>query len=149
MDRSDVADRLAFVAGALNRRLRPGTGTDRLTHVELSVLATVARAGAIRPGDVARVEGIAAPGATRILTELEQRGLVRREPDPADGRSTLMGTTTAGVRAILEARHDRAQAVEVLLVDLNERDLAVVGQAVQLLDAVLQGVRPSHELSTG
>lgn len=141
LDRSDIAERLAFVAGALNRRLRPGAGTDQLTHVELSVLATVAGAGPIRPGDVARLEGIAAPGATRILTELEHRRLVRRDPDPADGRSTLISTTPAGSTAIVEARRVRAETVATLLGGIDEADLAAVGHAVQVLEAVLQDAR--------
>lgn len=141
VDRGEIAERLAFVAGSLGRRLRPGIGTDELTHVELSVLATVAGAGPIRPGDVARLEGIAAPGATRILAELEHRRLVRREPDPADGRSTLFTTTTAGTAAIVEARRVRAEMVDTLLVGIDEGDLAAIGHAVQVLDRVLQDAR--------
>lgn len=139
--RGEVASRLAFVAAALNRRLRPAGAGVGLTHVELSALATVARAGAVRPGDVARLEGIAAPGATRILAELERRGLIRREPDPVDGRSTLVGTTAAGDAAILDARRARAEGVQRLLDDLDDQDLAAITQAVGALEAALQGDR--------
>ncbi len=138
-ERSEIAERLAIVAGALSRRLRPGAGTALLTHVELSVLATVARAGSIRPGDVARLEGMAAPGATRILTELEHRRLVHREPDPADGRSILIATTPAGSAAIVEARKARTETVESLLVGIADPDLAVIGHAVQVLQSALLG----------
>lgn len=137
VERREIAERLAIVAGALSRRLRPGAGTAELTHVELSVLATVARAGSIRPGDVARLEGMAAPGATRILTELEHRRLVHREPDPADGRSILIATTPAGSAAILQARKVRAETVEGLLVGIAETDLAAIGHAVRVLQAAL------------
>ena len=79
----DLASRLAFVVGAITRRLRShGTA---LTPAALSALASIARAGSIRPGDLARAEGTGAPGVTRLLTELEQRGYVAREADPEVG----------------------------------------------------------------
>ena len=99
---ADLAERLAFVAGSINRRLRPPA--EALTHVALSALASIERLGAVRPGDLARIEGIAAPGMTRLVTDLEGRGLVARSADPGDGRSQLIRLTEDGVAAVAAAR---------------------------------------------
>lgn len=51
-----------------------------------------------------------------ILDELQQAGLIRREPDPADRRARLLSITTAGrqvrlaVRGEIQANEDRVLA---------------------------------------
>jgi DNA-binding MarR family transcriptional regulator len=135
-----LAGRLAFVVGTITRRLR-SRGTV-LTPAALSALASIARAGAIRPGDLARLEGTGAPGVTRLLTELEQRGYVVREADPEDRRSILVRTTTAGDAAVLDARSARAAGVAQLLEACDEADLAAVEQAVGALERALLTTLP-------
>lgn len=132
---SDVAERLAFVAGSLNRRLRPPA--DALTHIAISALASVLRAGAVRPGDLARIEGVAAPGMTRLLADLEQRGLVTREPDPGDGRSQLIRLSGTGEAAVIAARQARATGMAALLERVPDEDLEVVARALDVLERAL------------
>ena len=138
---SDLAARLAFVAGSLSRRLRPPP--DALTHVALSALASIERLGAVRPGDLARTEGTAAPGMTRIVAELEGRGLVVRAADPDDGRSHLIRLTEAGTAELGIARRDRAAAVARLLAAVEPEDLAVLTRAVGVLESALLATTPS------
>lgn len=137
----ELAERLAFVAGSLNRRLRPSA--DALTHVGVSALASVQRAGAVRPGDLARVEGIAAPGTTRLVAELERRGLVSREPDPEDGRSQLIRVTPEGEAELVRARQARAAGVEAILAAVSEEDRPALEQAVGVLERALLATTPS------
>ncbi|MEV4642293.1 MarR family transcriptional regulator [Actinoplanes sp. NPDC049548] len=59
-------------------------------------LAVLMRHGPIRPGALAGHLRIAARSATEVVDDLEGRGLVRREPDPADRRATLVALTDAG-----------------------------------------------------
>ena len=71
------------------RRLRQeaaGAGTE-LTPTAASALATVERHGPLTPSELAEIERIKRPTATRTLRVLEEAGLVDRAPDPADGRS--------------------------------------------------------------
>jgi DNA-binding MarR family transcriptional regulator len=140
-DRSDLAERLAFVAGSLNRRLRPPA--DALTHVALSALASIERLGRVRPGDLARVEGIAAPGMTRLVGDLESRGLVARSADPDDGRSQLIRITEAGAAALTAARRDRAAGVETILAEVAPEDRALLERAVAVLEAALLSAAPA------
>lgn len=131
----DLAARLSFIAGSLNRRLRPPA--DALTHVALSALASVERAGAVRPGDLARIERIAAPAMTRLVADLEQRGLVTRAPDPEDGRSQLIGVSAAGHRALGAARAERAAGMQAILGDLTPDDRAALERAVAVLERAM------------
>jgi DNA-binding MarR family transcriptional regulator len=137
----ELAERLAFVAGSLNRRLRPPA--DALTHIAVSALASVERLGAVRPGDLARAEGIAAPGMTRLIGDQEGRGLVARAADPDDGRSQLIRLTDAGVAAVAEARRARAAGVAAILAEVGQEDRADLERAVTVLEAALLAATPS------
>jgi DNA-binding MarR family transcriptional regulator len=140
-ERAAIAERLAWVVGKVNRRLRPPA--DTLTHVAVSALGSIGRAGSVRPGDLARIEGIAAPGMTRLVADLEQRGLVERRQDPDDGRSTLVRLTAAGERGLADARRARARSVRELIEDCSPADLAALRSAVAVLEAALARVTPA------
>ena len=137
----ELAERLAFVVGSMNRRLRPSA--DALTHISVSTLASIERLGEVRPGDLARVEGMAAPGMTRLLGDLEGRGLVTRSPDPIDGRSHLVRLTDAGVAAVADARRHRAAGVAAMLEAVDPADRVTVERAVAVLEAALLATTPT------
>ncbi|MFD1721531.1 MarR family winged helix-turn-helix transcriptional regulator [Amnibacterium endophyticum] len=134
-DRDDLAERLAFVVGSVNRRLRPPA--EALSHVAVSALASIERLGDVRPGDLARVEGVGAPGMTRLVAELEGRGLLVRSPDPDDGRAHRVRLTADGTAAVAEARRVRASGVAALLDDADAADLAALDLAVGVLERAL------------
>ena len=137
----ELAERLAFVAGSLNRRLRPPA--EALTHVAVSALASIDRLGELRPGELARIEGIAAPGMTRLVAELEHRGLVARASDPDDGRSQLIRLTDAGRAAVAEARRARASGVAAILGEVAPEDHVLLERAVTVLEAALLRTTPA------
>src|SRR5690242_7245384 len=73
---NDVPGRLALAVGRLNRRIRSATGG--LSHGQLSALSTIVRRGPLRPSEIAAIEVVAAPTITRVVSDLEARGLVQR-----------------------------------------------------------------------
>src|SRR4249919_1438817 len=90
---TETAARLRMAIVRTARRLRQeaaGEGTE-LTPTAGSALATVERHGPLTPSELARIERIKRPTATRILRVLREAGLVDRTPDPTDGRSALVG----------------------------------------------------------
>lgn len=137
----ELAERLAFVAGSVNRRLRPPA--DALTHIAVSALASIDRLGTVRPGALARIEGIAAPGMTRLIGDLQGRGLVARSADPDDGRSHLIRLTAAGIEAVAEARTARALGMAAILEDLSADDDAALEHFVTILERALLRSTPS------
>lgn len=135
-DRSDVAARLAVAVGRINRRAR--TGSQSLTYGIVSALATVVRHGPLRPGDLARHEVVTKPTMTRVLTELEQRGFIEREPDPSDGRAFMVSATPDGIAAVEAARTERTGIIAELLEDLDEADVVAIAGALEALERVAQ-----------
>jgi DNA-binding MarR family transcriptional regulator len=132
VERAEVAARLAIAVGRISRRIRPsGYG---LSLGLLSALSDVVRNGPVRPGDLARTEAVAAPTMTRVIAELERRGLITRSPDPADGRSFFVMATGAGAVAVLEARAERAEHVAALIADLSDDQVACLAAALPVLE---------------
>ena len=84
-DLSGLAAHLRLVITRTARRLRQEAGTD-LGPSQTSALATIERHGPLTPSELARMERIQRPTATRIVARLEVAGLVGRVADPADGR---------------------------------------------------------------
>jgi DNA-binding MarR family transcriptional regulator len=136
----DVPGRLALSIGRLSRRLRAAGGG--LSHGLLSALATIAKQGPIRLADLAQRELVSAPSATRLVTELEAKGLVTRTVDPADGRAFLIEATGAGAQTILQARSARAELVAELLGQLNRADAAAIAAALPALEAMAEDAWP-------
>jgi DNA-binding MarR family transcriptional regulator len=137
-DRHDAA-RLAIAIGRINRRIRPSG--DGLTQGQLSALSTIVRRGPLRPGDIARIETIAPPTVTRVVTDLERRGLVQREPDAADRRSFFVHGTPQGEQAILRARTERAERIGVLMESLGDDQRAAIAAALDALELIAE---PAH-----
>jgi len=131
LPREEIAARLAQSVGRLNRRIRADS---ELTPGQVSALATIVRCGPIRPGDLARVERVAAPTVTRLLADLETRGLVARTSDPDDGRSFFVSGTETGAEAILRARTERAERVLTVFDELSEEQIAHIAGALDALD---------------
>lgn len=137
----DVPGRLALAVGRLNRRIRSATGG--LSHGQLSALSTVARRGPLRPSELAAIEVVAAPTITRVVSDLESRGLVERAPDPADGRSFLVSGTQAGIDLLLAARSDRARAVAAILAELEPEEVEALRRALPALEEAAHIARPA------
>jgi DNA-binding MarR family transcriptional regulator len=128
--------RLALLVARLNRRLIPASGG--LSHGLLMSLASVAKRGPLRLAELAALEEMSAPGATRVVAELENRGLVTRGVDPADGRAVLITATTTGMDAILRARAARAEVMAQLLEGLSSSELKQVEAALPALERAIE-----------
>jgi DNA-binding MarR family transcriptional regulator len=67
---------------------------------------------------------------SRIVNRLEQRGLVRREPDPTDGRFTNAILTDQGFQTIADAAPGHIAHVRSIVIDvLSSEQLRRFGRA--------------------
>lgn len=84
-------------------------------------LMVVRRHGTPRLGDVAQHLRIAPRSATEVVDGLEQRGLLAREPDPADRRATCVALTDAGARLLDDVDRARRVDADAYFAVLDER----------------------------
>jgi DNA-binding MarR family transcriptional regulator len=133
---TDLAHRLRPVLTRLARRMRQEAGGD-LTPTQQAALATISCHGPLTPSELASRERIQRPTATRVLALLEERGLVARTADPADGRSSLVSATGAG-DALLASVRDRKDLYLARHLDgLSAEELAALDRAAEILERVL------------
>src|SRR3954447_24856496 len=129
---ADLAGRLRLALTRTARRLRQEAGTD-LSPTLTAALATIERHGPVSPSRLAELERIQRPTATRTVARLEERGLVMRSADPADGRGALVAVSAAG-RALLKNVRGRKNAyLARRLRDLPADEVADLERAAEIL----------------
>lgn len=63
---------------------------------EMEAIAALGRGSAMRMGDMARAMLVSAPNATRIVKQLEDRGLAQRGPSANSDREVIVRLTPKG-----------------------------------------------------
>ncbi|HUK73742.1 MAG TPA: MarR family transcriptional regulator [Streptosporangiaceae bacterium] len=127
------ATRLRVAIARLSRRLRRHELAG-LTPTQLSALATVEKADALRLGDLAAAEGIAPSTLTRLVTALEEAGYVRRYAVPEDARASTLQVTPDG-RAVLDRiRRETTKVLTGMLLDLTAEQHEALAAALPALE---------------
>jgi len=78
-------------------------GFDEIQPGHHTLLRHLGEDGA-RPSELAAQAGVSRQAVTKTLDDLERVGLVKREPDPADGRGVVVRYTPRGLAALQVAR---------------------------------------------
>ena len=120
-----VLSRVSRLARHLDRARRAAFAEHGLEVFEFDVLAALLRAGPpyqLSPGQLLRQTLVGSGTMTNRLDRLETRGLVRRGPDPEDGRGVRVRLTPPG-RALVDASMaDLVTREKALLAALPDRD---------------------------
>jgi len=85
--------------GVLLRRVRGEAGHEGPSWSQAAAMARLDRTGAMTTAELARAEMVKPQSMGTLLAELEQEGLVQRQPHPSDGRQILFSLTDAGIDA--------------------------------------------------
>ena len=132
---AEAAARLRVAITRLQRQLRQQT-VGGLTLSQWSALVTVEMHGPMRIGDLADREGVSAPTATRLVASLEEHGLLERQTDSADRRSSYVTVTASGREQLEFARQARTAKLAQRLATLSEADVARLLDVLPLLEAL-------------
>ncbi|MEU4782261.1 MarR family winged helix-turn-helix transcriptional regulator [Micromonospora sp. NPDC023633] len=136
-DTDSTEDGLAEAFRAVTRRLRHRTGEALapwdVTPGQSRALGVLIRHGALRLSALAEHLRIAPRSATEVVDDLEARGLVRRRPDPADRRATLVTPTEEGTRAGAAIHAARRAAAEELFGRLAPADREQLARILRTL----------------
>ena len=135
--KEELAPRLRWAITRTARRLRQEAGTD-LGPSQVAALATIERHGPLSPSELADLERIRRPTATRILRHLEEAGLVERIKDPDDGRGSILSVTTAGRTHLRRLRARKTAYLATRLDKLDPEDRRTLERAAELLEEMLE-----------
>jgi DNA-binding MarR family transcriptional regulator len=134
--REELPARLRRVTMRLSRRLRREAGSGLPPALD-SALTTIGRRGPISPSELAQLEGVRRPTATRLLAILEDRGLVARTPDPCDRRSCRVAVTEPGRALLRDSRTRRDAYIARRLASFEPDDRAMLDRALALLERMI------------
>ncbi len=117
-----------------------------LKHFDYGVLSSLSDAPerTLRMSELAwRTEG-SLQRLSQVVARLEKRGLVRRTPDPADGRYTLATLTADGWEKVVAAAPSHVDEVRRLVFDaLTARQVAQVGEISR---RIMQRIDPADRM---
>ncbi|NNG37777.1 MarR family transcriptional regulator [Flexivirga sp. ID2601S] len=119
----------------MSRRIR-FSGEGLLPPHQATVLVKLDK-DVLTPRQLAEIECVSAPSMTRTVAALVDQGLVRREPDPDDGRQVRLHLTRDGRERLAEIRRSRDEWVRNRLGALTDDECAVVREAVDILERVV------------
>ena len=136
-----LASALVRLPAALDAQLHRDAG---ISHFEYQVLALLSEA----PGRTLRMSVLATlaegslPRLSQVVARLEQRGWVRRTPDPADGRYTLATLTGQGQAKVTQAAPGHAQEVRRLVLDPLTKTQS--RQLREISRRIIRAIDPDH-----
>ena len=131
---TDVASRVRFAVMRLSRQLRQQNEDVGVTPSGVSALSSIDRLGPVTLGRLAAIERVRPPSITKIVDRLEELGMVRREVDPADRRSSLVHLTADGSRYLTESRSRKTAYLASRLAKLPADELALLEAALPVLE---------------
>ncbi len=133
MSADALAGELLLGLGQLVRRVRSHGGAGGLNLSQLAVLARLERNGWMTAAELARAEAMRPQSMGAILTGLQQENLVRRRPDPHDGRRILFALTAKGTGVRKERGARKRQWLATALAGLNASQRQTLLEAVALI----------------
>jgi len=102
---------------------------DVLMHLDMA-------GGLLRLTDLAQAVVLSPSGLSKLLDRMQDSGLVERQPDPVDARSTFAALTTHGRDLVRSARPRHHAFLQQIFGDvLDDRDLADAIRIMARLDA--------------
>lgn len=134
-----LAQDLRALVSKLKRRLREHAHIGDLTPSQASALLRLEKEGPFTTSSLARTEGMRPQSMAAVVTALEAGGFVTGEPDPTDGRQTLLSLTPACRTWIEEGRAARQDwLARKLATGLSPEELdeatKIVGLLARLVD---------------
>ena len=108
---------MSWLPWSIDQQLRRDSN---LAMIEYQVLAILSNSPdrARRMSLLAHWANVSMSHLSRIVNRLEHRGLVRREPDPTDGRFTKAILTDQGFQTVAEAAPGHVAHLRSILIDV-------------------------------
>jgi DNA-binding MarR family transcriptional regulator len=135
---ADEAVRLRRAINRLARQFNTSATDEGLTPTQASVLNLVAGRGPIAIGDLLRLEQINPTMLSRVVSKLDEIGLIVRTPDPDDLRSASLVATQDGLRVHQRILAQRAETVARSAKRLTAQEHALLVRALPALERLAE-----------
>ena len=133
----EVADRVHSAAIHLLRRVRREDEAIDLTPARLSALSVLVFGGPMTLGQLAAAEQVRSPTMSRLVSDLETRGLVTRTAPASDRRVTEVRATPRGRWTLQAGQRRRVATLAAHLKELSPEDLDVLSRAAEIIEEIV------------
>jgi MarR family transcriptional regulator for hemolysin len=139
MHEYELHKRLGYRVSRLSRimqsRLEQILGEHRITRLAWCALTGIGEEGVSTPSELAVYIGVTRPATSRLLRDLEARGLVARANGSADGRSVTLSLTEMGEKITRKSRVLVDEMNQHFKAKLDPEHLAQVLRGLEILSA--------------
>jgi DNA-binding MarR family transcriptional regulator len=143
----ELVARLRAVIGRLARQLNETSTGEGLTPTQYSVLGLVRGRGPLGLAELTELEGLNPTMLSRVIRVLDERGLIRRLPNPSDMRAARVEITPEGAQVHERVRERRTRVLSEWLDQLPEGTAQALLAAVPAMEALAQAVKSSPKPS--
>ncbi len=119
------------------RRLKTRHPEDQVDPSSFPLARQLMCTEAMRVSDLAATIGLDASTVSRQIKQLEDKGILERTPDPADGRASLVRITESGRATMQAAFQRRFERIQGVLAHWDDADRAHLQQLLTRLAADL------------
>ncbi|BAM90995.1 putative homoprotocatechuate degradative operon repressor, transcriptional regulatory protein MarR family, HpcR-like protein [Bradyrhizobium oligotrophicum S58] len=124
---------------AVMRQFRPSLRRHGLTEQQWRILRALAAVDAIEVTELARVAFLLGPSLSRIVRDLEARGLIEREVDARDLRRGLLSISSKGLKLIAEVAPNSEAVYASIARRYGARKLAALHKMLGELEQSMGG----------
>jgi DNA-binding MarR family transcriptional regulator len=135
-----VAEHLLSRAAVLVRLLVKQVRSREISRTEMEVLSILTD-GPRKITELTELEGIAQPTMTLLVKRLQDKGWVRREGLPEDGRVVLVSLTEAGSTAQEQFRAQFVGALRADIQELSDQQLHELSTATETLGSFVDDLQ--------
>jgi DNA-binding MarR family transcriptional regulator len=135
---AELASQLRPALLRLTRLVRNQRVDMSVTLTQLSAMATLEKHGAMSAGELASCERVQPPSMTKVLANLEERGLVAREVHPTDRRQAIIAITPEGLELLASERRSRDAWLTKRMAGLTPEERALLQRVVPILDKLAE-----------
>jgi MarR family transcriptional regulator, transcriptional regulator for hemolysin len=114
---------------------------------QVPVLVALKQHGALPQAELARIARVEQPSMAQLLARMERDGLVRRTPDPTDGRSRLITLTDSAAKQLPKGRAVMEAVSEQALAGLSAKERDQLGALLARVLANLEAVGQPEQAS--
>jgi DNA-binding MarR family transcriptional regulator len=134
---SSPAVSLRVAVARIYRALRNSSDYN-ITPSQASALARIEQSEPVRIGVLANLEGITPASMSKIIDSMSDQDFIVREPDPLDGRVSMVRIAPSGREMIHEIRSKSTRALEDALSSLSAREQSIIHSSLPVLEKLAE-----------
>lgn len=135
---TELASLLRIPVLRLARTMRNQRVDISVSLTQLSALGALKKHGPMSAGELAAVERVQPPSMTKVIAQLEERGLVTREVHPTDKRQAIIAVTNPGCDLLLSEQRLRDAWLSHRLEALTDEERAALRAVAPILDKLAE-----------